>query len=235
MRAAVKGLGSRCWARCEYLVQVSLGVTEPHLTGDDTRALWSHWRVPVASSGLQPGRVLGLRDSTLQKWLSPSGAPAAVLEPIPELCKEKMPSPDPCRSHEPLWVFGIWIPQGLHCQHHPDFLLGAVEKRGLLPGTESLLCWLCPAAVGAAQAGCSVAWPLLLLLNSPYFLILHLLLLIPGTMCRGAGGEAVLDVAGAHGRIFLVSGRPLGFYPKSENRIYSNNLSERQQMGNKVV
>lgn len=176
----------------------------------------------------------------MQKWLSPSGAPAAVLEPISEPCKEKMPSLDPCRSHEPVCIFGIWIPQGLHCQHHPDFLLGAAEKRGLLPRDESSLCWLCPPAVDAAQAGCSMAWPLLLLLLNPqyflilYFLIPHLLLLIPGT-CRGAGGEVVLDMAGVHGRILLVSGRPLSFHPESENRIYYSNISERQQMGNKIV
>lgn len=138
-------------------------------------------------------KALGLRDSTLQKWLFPSGAPASVLETISEPCKDKMPSPDPCRSHEPSCVFGIWCPQGPHCQHHPDFLLGAVEKRGLLPRGEILLCWLCPPAVDAAQAGCRVAWPLLLFI--PYHLIPYLLLLIPGT-CRGAGGEVVLGMAG---------------------------------------
>lgn len=176
------------------------------------RALWSHWRVLVAPSGLQPGRVLGLRDSTLQTWLSPSGAPAAVLEPISEPCKEKIPSPDLCRSHEPSCVSGIWNLQGPHCQHHPDFLLGAVEKRGFLPR-------------GCCCAGC--AHQLLMLhkqvagwlgLSSSLSLVTSSL--ISYSLSLGHAEE----LAGAHGRILFVSGRPLCFHPESENRIYYSNL-----------
>lgn len=135
-----------------------------------------------------------LRGSTLQKWLSPSVAPAAVLAPISEPGEEKMPSPEPCRSHEHFCVSGIWSPWGPCCQHHPNFLMGAVEKRDLLPRSESSLCWLCPPAVDAAQADCSVVLPLFFFvpyLLISYLLVPYLLLLIPGT-CRGAGDEVVL-------------------------------------------
>lgn len=53
-------------------------MTEPRLSGGDTELCGptggSWWHCQVC-------RALGLRDSTVQKWLSPPGAPAAVLNP----------------------------------------------------------------------------------------------------------------------------------------------------------